>query len=89
MLARQSLRLPPSLCHEGIIDKTIEALEVSNQIISSWQASPWLKGQLFLILNHDLETTLCGFRLAYSRELGLLCEKEGGGHGEQGIQPAG
>lgn len=89
MLARQSLRLPPSLCHEGISDKTIEALEASNQIISSWQASPWLKGQLFLILNHDLETTLCGFRLAYSRELGLLCEKEGGGHGEQGIQPAG
>ncbi len=76
MLAQQSLRLPYSLSHEGIIDQTIRDLEASNQPLTKWQESPWLKGMLFLILDKDHKTTLCGYRLAYHRDMGLLCEKE-------------
>lgn len=85
LLARQSLRLPFALCHEGIIDRTILELEQSSKQVAAWQQSPWLKGQLFLILHQDLTTTLCGFRLSYQQELGLLCENEGSEHGKQSV----
>ena len=85
LLARQCLRLPFALCHEDIINRTILELEQSNQQVAAWQRSPWLKGQLFLILHQDLTTTLCGFRLSYQHELGLLCENEGSEHGKQSV----
>lgn len=85
LLARQSLRLPPTLCHPGIIKETISALEQENLCLSAWQQSPWLKGQLFLILNEGLETTLVRHRLTYTQQLGLLCEKEGREHEGEGV----
>lgn len=88
LMARQSLRLPPALCHPGIIDLTIRTLEKQNQLIKDWQASPWLKGQLFLLLDEELHAEICGYQLTYHRELGLLCLKEeGGDHGAKGVQP--
>ncbi len=77
LVARQSLRLPPALCREYLIDQTIHALEESNQRIACWQQSPWLKGLLFLILDASLQTDLCGYHLAYSPDMGLICDKEG------------
>lgn len=79
-LAKQSLRLPRRLCHEGIIDKTIAELEVTNKVLSAWQQSPWLKGQLFLVLDAEYEAMLCGYNLCYQKELGLQIQKEGGAH---------
>lgn len=76
-LARQSIRLPRALCGPWIIDKTIEELERLNEELVVWQDSPWLKGELFLILNDNSTVHLCGFRLTYDSNDGLLYEKEG------------
>lgn len=77
-LARQTLRLPSYLCHRHIIGQTIDELEASNKDIVAWQQSPWLKGMLFLILDEAQRTNLCGFRLRYCQQFGLLREHEGG-----------
>ncbi|MEJ1730635.1 hypothetical protein SMA90_30370, partial [Escherichia coli] len=66
-LAKQSLRLPRRLCHEGMIDKTIAELEAANKVLSAWQQSPWLKGQLFLVFDAAYEAMLCGYRLNYQK----------------------
>lgn len=84
-LARQSLRLPYALCHAGIIHRSIEELEASNQPIAAWQDSPWLKGQLFLLLDAELRVSLCGIDLLYDKNRGLLIENEGGDHAGKGV----
>jgi CRISPR-associated endonuclease/helicase Cas3 len=77
-LACQSIRLPRTLCAPWKICKTIDTLETLNgQRLSEWQKSPWLKGELFLILDENCSTNLCGYRLKYDINYGLLCEKEG------------
>lgn len=76
-LARQRIRLPRVLCAPWAIDKTIEELECHNsQRLSEWQESPWLKGELFLILDKNFSTRLSGYHLIYNQIYGLLCEKE-------------
>lgn len=76
-LARQSVRLPFVLCAPWVIDKTIEALEqLSRDRLSEWQGSRWLKGDLFLILDEKLSAALCGYRLTYDQNDGLLYDKE-------------
>ncbi|MDR1398083.1 MAG: CRISPR-associated helicase Cas3' [Desulfarculales bacterium] len=76
-LAGCSLRLPAALCHPGIIDRTIEKLEELNQArLSVWQASPWLKGCLFLILDADNKAELGAYRLRYDKKYGLSYQKE-------------
>lgn len=86
LLARQSIRLPRLLCHPGVIKQTIDALEQSNRPILPWQESPWLKGQLFLILSENLQADVCGISLAYQQGLGLMIVKsKGGGHEGKGV----
>ena len=63
-----------------MIDKTIAELEVANKVLSAWQQSPWLKGQLFLVFDAAYEAMLCGYRLNYQKELGLQIINEGGAH---------
>ncbi|MFA5625489.1 MAG: CRISPR-associated helicase Cas3' [Bradymonadales bacterium] len=76
-LARCSLSMPPGLASPYVIADTIKALELdNNRRVAAWQKSPWLKGELFLILDKDLRTTVCGHHISYSRECGLSCEKE-------------
>lgn len=76
-LARQSVRLPPELCGPRVIHKTIEELErVNMRFIPQWQKSPWLRGSLFLILDANCSTSLCGYRLTYDVNNGLLYQKE-------------
>jgi CRISPR-associated endonuclease/helicase Cas3 len=78
-LACQRIRLPRVLCAPWAIGRTIEELERLNvEYLSQWQQSPWLKGELFLILGDNGSATLCGYRLSYNQENGLLCEKEDG-----------
>lgn len=77
-LARCTIRLPSELCKRWNLDQTIEQLESQTSTrLSAWQRSPWLSGQLFLILDTEHQTTLNGYRLEYDRSLGLICIKEG------------
>jgi CRISPR-associated endonuclease/helicase Cas3 len=78
-LANCTVRLPALFGKEWMIDKTIKELETVSQeaMLERWQQSHWLKGELFLILDESMATTLCGYTLRYDRELGLLLEKGG------------
>lgn len=77
LLARCSVRLPSILCSPWKIDKTIKTLEALNRdLVSEWQKSPWLAGELFLILNENFSANLCGYELFYDKELGLFYRKE-------------
>ena len=76
-LARQSVRLPRVFCAPWAIDKTIKELEhLNRERLREWQESPWLKGELFLILDEKCSVNLCGYRLTYDQYDGLLYEKE-------------
>jgi hypothetical protein len=44
--------------------------------LSEWQKSHWLKGALALILDDKYSARLCGYRLTYDQEYGLIYEKE-------------
>jgi CRISPR-associated endonuclease/helicase Cas3 len=48
-----------------------------------WQRSPWLKGELVLLLDENLSAELCGYRLQYSKQRGLVYEKEDQDGGER------
>lgn len=76
-LARQRIRLPGSLCAPWTIDNTIKELEkINSERLLAWQQSPWLKGELFLVLDQEDSANLSGYRLTYSQHNGLLYEKE-------------
>jgi hypothetical protein len=69
--------LPRALSGPWIIKKTITELEDLNETrLFAWQESPWLKGELFLIMDEQLTCHLCGFKLAYDNDVGLSFEKE-------------
>lgn len=76
-VAACALRLPPALCHGGIVDCTIAALERNQH--TSFQQTPLLKGQLVLELDHerstDLELGSTTFRLTYDVRRGLIHER--------------
>jgi CRISPR-associated endonuclease/helicase Cas3 len=71
-----TVKLPPALATPWNTDKTIDALEESNQgLPGDWQNSPWLKDELFLVLDEDNTAALNGHKLTYDRELGLIAER--------------
>lgn len=69
MLAKCTVRLPEWL----ITSSTLAELEKDGQ--ESWQKSPWLKGQLPLVLDENLQRVLNGQLLTYDEDYGLLIEK--------------
>jgi CRISPR-associated endonuclease/helicase Cas3 len=71
-----SLRLPPDLARQHVIDRVIAELE--QFCIPAWQAkdSSWLAGELILPLGADCQTRLAGFRLQYSPNDGLEVSRE-------------
>lgn len=72
-VAKQSISLPYKLCHPGIIGQTIKELEErTRKSLSKWLESTWLKGELFLILDENNTTELCGFNVTYTAKDGLL-----------------
>ncbi len=81
-IAGQRLRLPSALCTDRPSDrlpsgKIIEQLEAQTlRLVSEWQQSPLLRGELLLTFDADAETKLNGYRLRYSAALGLQYEKE-------------
>lgn len=68
-LAKCTVRLPGWL----MTDSTLAELEEDGQ--ESWQKSPWLKGQLPLVLDENLQRVLNGQLLTYDEDYGLLIEK--------------
>ncbi|MCL4463233.1 MAG: CRISPR-associated helicase Cas3' [Firmicutes bacterium] len=76
-LARCSVRLPAILCAPWMIENTIKFLEdLNTDQLSEWQKSPWLAGELVLILDENFSATLGDYRLVYDQQFGLLHEKE-------------
>ncbi len=77
-IARQRLRLPQRFSYDRrIMDKTIRELEdMTRRYIPEWQAAGLLHGELFLLLDDNMEATLCGHRLQYGRTYGLMVWKE-------------
>lgn len=83
-LSRSAVRLPIELCLPTRIDALINELEKRcGEILGTWVESPWLSGSLVLMLEEDSEGNLAchvhGYRLIYSRELGLQAEKDAKG----------
>ena len=73
ILAKCTVSLPPSLTRFHF-DQTLDALERAASSFSSWQLSPVLRGELVLPLNEQDEIELCGVRLRYDSDLGLVDE---------------
>lgn len=73
----QRIRLPHVLTMKWNIEKTIHELEQFNkQYLSSWQESPWLKGELVLLLNEKRYADLNGYRLFYNKDIGLTYKRK-------------
>lgn len=73
-MAECSIQLPRELCWK--IDNTIQELErIALHELRAWQQSPWLKGELFLVLDEKLGTNLCGYHLQYDQHYGMLLKK--------------
>lgn len=75
-MAECSIQLPRELCWKP--DNTIRELEkIALCELREWQQSDWLKGELFLVLDEQLGTELCGYYLQYDQRYGLLSKKIG------------
>lgn len=74
-IAAQKLRLPHALCVPWMADKVIDALTARREALREWLQSPWLRGQLFLILDETGAAELCGVPLRYDRDYGLIVEE--------------
>lgn len=75
-IARQQLRLPAVFSKEYTVRKTISELEEITRAIAPWQQSHWLKGELFLLLDENMNTSLSGYNIHYNAEMGLIYRKE-------------
>ncbi|SDC64386.1 CRISPR-associated helicase/endonuclease Cas3 [Actinokineospora iranica] len=73
VIAACALRLPPALCHAGVIDQVIAELE--REQITSFAQTHLLKGQLVLVLDLERTTVLHGFHLTYDIRRGLLHDR--------------
>ena len=81
-IARHSIKLPYELCKSKIIDAVILTLEKeTKRHFANWLESPWLRGELILVLDSECSASLHGYKLTYSAELGLEYEQE---HSEEG-----
>ncbi len=68
-VANSSIRLPQSLSRPWQIHRVIGELE--KNAFPGWQQSPWLRGQLVLVLNENLEAQIAGCTVRYSKQRGL------------------
>lgn len=68
-LATCTVRLPPLLTSPWLIDRVIADLESNG--LAAWQDSAWLRGELVLVLDEDLNADIAGTTIEYDRELGL------------------
>ena len=72
-IAKQRLRLPRSLCRADRLYDVIKELEDSfKTYFYEWRKSPWINGELILLLDDNFSATLGGVKLYYSKEDGLV-----------------
>ena len=72
----QRLRLPASVCRDDRIGKVIKELQLQfDKFFYAWKQSPWINGELILLLDENFSAVLQGVQLVYSKENGLI-EKE-------------
>ena len=71
-ILKQQMRLPSTFSQDWCVNDTIRELEEkTNTYVPEWKHSPYLKGELIILLDENNDTTLCGKNLHYSKELGL------------------
>ncbi|MHA6381009.1 CRISPR-associated helicase Cas3', partial [Aerococcus sanguinicola] len=76
-LAQETIKLPGILSKGYNIDDVIQVLEAyTAKQFGAWQDSPWLKGQLGILLDDSNSFSLHGYHLTYSPKFGLSMEKE-------------
>jgi CRISPR-associated endonuclease/helicase Cas3 len=73
----QKVQLPRVLSVYRFNECVAQLEERNREYLEEWQHSRWLQGELVLLLEENLTTELCGFTLRYSKQYGLVCEKEG------------
>ena len=77
LIAMQRLRMPHIFNVAWNKGRIIEELENRNrQRFAEWQLSPWIRGELVLLLDENSQTELNGYRLSYSFEKGLEYEQK-------------
>jgi CRISPR-associated endonuclease/helicase Cas3 len=68
LIAKHTLRLPQKCSHYA----QLTALEkITNSKVRKWQESPWLSGELFLILDENGTALLDSYELQYTTKYGL------------------
>lgn len=71
-IAMERLKLPHIFCTDWNRDKTVRELEEKNRKeLPEWQMSPWLQGELILMLDQENRGELLGYTLQYTFEKGL------------------
>ena len=74
-MAETTISLPLSMCaNPAQVDRTVSELERSLNY-DNWQFSPWIAGQLALVLGAEGNVRVAGFDVAYSDELGLTATR--------------
>ncbi len=71
-LARQSIRLPHFLLRHSSGSIIDELEELRSREMPKWIENPYLRHELFLILDDDLCCEVGNYRLCYDREMGLV-----------------
>ena len=76
VIAKQKICLPGIFNY--VWQTTVDELKAfSMREMPLWQESVFLRGELFLVMGKDFTVVLAGKRLRYSKEDGLVLEKEG------------
>lgn len=85
-VAMQRLRLPHIFSCSWEKREVIQELEDKNRKeLPEWQQSPWICGELVLLLDENNRTVLNGYGLSYSFEKGLEYERKEGCDAGEGI----
>lgn len=85
-IAMERLKLPHVFCAVWNRDHTIRELEEKNRRqLPQWQMSPWLQGELILMLDSDGCGELNGYTLRYTFEKGLEYERKEERDGGEGV----
>ena len=76
-IAKQRLRLPGRFARPWCIEQTIDVLqEATTRLLKEWEHTPFLQGELFLLLDGQWEAELCGIQLMYDAQMGLVCKED-------------
>lgn len=74
-LAASTVRLPGLMTRaDADFDRVVRDLERND--FESWRRSPWLQGQLTLVLDEEWSASVGGFAVHYDRDQGLLVQTE-------------